>query len=378
MMPITSNVLPGTAIVAFGEIFGGAERQMLTLARALDELGCPQVRLIVAYDRELARQARAMGLPVTVLSPPRAGFDPTYPRRIYEAIESSGAAWVSLHGYQMTVYASLAGRLRRKVILKTEHGLPEDGRQFSLSAIKSRLYRALELRAMQRLGAVPVYVTQDLMRTCEVRRIGLPSRVIHNGIDIGFVRDTAHPVDWQVPGMHVVALGRLEPVKGFEYLVRAASLAEFPGDARIHVIGSGPEASRLRSLAERLRVQGRVTFEGFQSRPLDFLSAADALVISSMHEGLPYVLLEAMALRIPVVATRVGGLAEVLVDGVDALLVPPADPAAIARALRRIREEPGLAARLVAAATRKVEQQFSACRMASAYLEAFIWASRAK
>jgi glycosyltransferase involved in cell wall biosynthesis len=122
--------------------------------------------------------------------------------------------------------------------------------------------------------------------------------------------------------------------------LQALALADAPRDIMLHIVGDGPSRAPLTRLAQELRVYTRVRFHGFRTDVNDFLAHADALLMPSLHEGLPYTLLEALALQVPVIATEVGGLREVLRDDRTALLIASENPPAIARALRRLFCEP--------------------------------------
>jgi glycosyltransferase involved in cell wall biosynthesis len=147
----------------------------------------------------------------------------------------------------------------------------------------------------------------------------------------------------------VLSVGRIDPRKGIDTAIRA--LADLPPEARLTVAGDGDDATlrRLLALVEELGLTDRVTFAGFQDgeRLVALYARADAVVFPvTWDEPWGLVPIEAMAHGVPVVATGRGGSAEYLRDGDNALLHPPGDAAALARALRRLADEPGLRERL--------------------------------
>jgi glycosyltransferase involved in cell wall biosynthesis len=149
------------------------------------------------------------------------------------------------------------------------------------------------------------------------------------------------------PGAFVIAaVGRLVPIKGFDLLVGAlpAVLAQVP-HARLVIIGDGPERTTLEAAARALGVADRVAMPGARLDAVRLLSAADVLAAPSRNEGMGRVLVEAMALGVPVVATVVGGIPDV-VDDDCGRLVPPDDAAALASALVELAEDAGLACKL--------------------------------
>jgi glycosyltransferase involved in cell wall biosynthesis len=151
-------------------------------------------------------------------------------------------------------------------------------------------------------------------------------------------------------------VGRLSHEKGADVLVEA--LALLPQDVSVSFIGDGRERDVLVALAEARGVTGRVRWHGIIPDAGALLNAFDTFVLSSRTEGTPMTLLEAMGARVPIVATRVGGVPDVVTEA-DALLVPPEDPAAIATAVQAIRDEPTAAAIRSTAARQRLEDAFA-------------------
>lgn len=166
----------------------------------------------------------------------------------------------------------------------------------------------------------------------------------------------------------VVGVGRLVPRKGFDTLIRALASVD---QAHLWLVGEGGEEARLRALARELGIAERVRFLGWQDQPAPFLAAADAVALPSIHEPLGNGILEAWALGKPVVAAASEGPSWVVADGRDGLLHPPGDVAALAAALRRLRDEPGLAARLRAGAASTLASRFSEAAVCQSYLDLF-------
>jgi len=125
-------------------------------------------------------------------------------------------------------------------------------------------------------------------------------------------------------------------------LLRAAAGCASHPHLRFVSVGQGPLEAEVHELHAELGLGDRFRFLGFQSDPISVLVGADLFVLTSRHEGLPIALLEAMALGVPPVVTAVGGVPEVVTDGADGVLVAPGDPVAIAAALTRLADDPGL------------------------------------
>jgi glycosyltransferase involved in cell wall biosynthesis len=216
------------------------------------------------------------------------------------------------------------------------------------------LLRRLD-NATARLSARLIAVSEDTKRAYE--RQGYPRRieVLYNGVRV--------PPNGVVPHNDPPLIGeiaRLCDVKGQRELIRA--LADVPR-ARLVLAGrdleqGGAFQAELEREAERAGVSDRVEF-GYRDDVGALLDELDVVALPSWTEGLPLVVLEAMAHGRPVVATPVGGTPEVVADGETGLLVPPRDPAALAAALRRVLDDEALARRLGETARRRVEEQFT-------------------
>jgi glycosyltransferase involved in cell wall biosynthesis len=158
-------------------------------------------------------------------------------------------------------------------------------------------------------------------------------------------------------------------MKGLEQFIEAAAIVarQFP-EPRFLIVGETPPhdaayLDQLKSLARRLHIADRVIFTGLRSDVPALLASVAVAAMPSLNEALSNALLEAMAAGAPVVATRVGGTPEALVDGETGLLVPPADVTALAVAIARLLGTPLLAARLGQAARQVIEDRFSIARM---------------
>ena len=164
--------------------------------------------------------------------------------------------------------------------------------------------------------------------------------------------------------MKVVTVGRLIPLKQIDLLIEAVSQLENVG---LVVVGDGPEREGLEELARCLGIVDRVHFAGIRSKEtmFSFLCACDLFVLNSTHEGFPYVLLEAMSLGLPVLATGVGGTPELVHDGQNGLLIAPNANGALANTLARLVTSPEERQRLAAGA-QETAQRFRCSAMIEA------------
>jgi glycosyltransferase involved in cell wall biosynthesis len=172
----------------------------------------------------------------------------------------------------------------------------------------------------------------------------------------------------------IISVGRLSPEKGQAGLLEAfASLSRDNSALELLIVGDGPERASLEHHARRLGVTEKVTFAGRcgEHETLDHIARSDVLVLSSFMEGLPIVLMEAMAIGTPVVASRVAGIPELVEDGKTGLLFAPSDWGGLETSLRRLVADDGLRAQLADAAMRSVRADYDVERTASEMRDLF-------
>lgn len=207
------------------------------------------------------------------------------------------------------------------------------------------------------------------------RRAGLAARTCHADRTV-VIRNGIGAIDGR-PGREgertrprLVSVGRLKAPKDMATLLDALALL---GDVELDalVVGDGPDAAALREQVERLGLEGRVRLCGERDDVPALLAEADCFVLSSRSEGLPVSILEAMAAELPVVASAVGGVPELVEDGETGFLVPPGDPAALADALRRMLTDAELRRRLGAAGRARVEREFTLDAFLAAHLDLY-------
>jgi len=270
----------------------------------------------------------------------------------------------------MSVPAVLAARraaFRGRIVLSERNGLVRDQPRW-----KSRLLVALKRRLFRRADLVTA--VSDGVREDVVRRLHLPPRrviTVYNPVvtpDLERLAAESLPPPWDEPGRpFVLAAGRLVPAKGFESLLRAfASLRR--RDCALVILGEGPLRGRLEALARSLSIADDVALPGFDANPLRWMSRCSAFALSSGFEGLPGVLIQAMACGAPVVATDCPfGPAEIVEDGRDGFLVPVGDEGALAGALGRAVSLEPEARRRLGDAARASAQRFRLDRILPLY-----------
>ena len=332
---------------------GGSERHLLTLLPALRSRGVDATFAglddLDGWDPQpFYDELERCGVPFTRT---------TSTRRLRSSF--AGADIVHTH----LVHADLLGALLsgRRTIVSTKHN--DD-------PFRARLPFRLVERALTRRAARVICITEALRRF-NVERVGLPAAkldIVHYGMD-------EPPAAWapnelELPdGKIVAAVARLEPQKGLDLAIEA--LAGI--DATLVVLGVGPEQARLEELAREHSV--RLMLPGRVGDVAAVLRRADVLVHPARWEGFGLALLEAMLCALPVVATRVSSIPEIVADGETGLLVPPDDPSALAAALSRVLADPG---ELGDAGLRRARAEFSVAKMAERTLDVYTASSDAR
>jgi glycosyltransferase involved in cell wall biosynthesis len=291
---------------------------------------------VVCLDRggELQREIEAMGISVTVLGR-RSTYSPALLWRLVCWLRRERADVVHTHLFTADAYGRVAARLAGvRGVYSTVH---------STNIWKGAIHRRIDW-LLAWLSTKVIAVSAEVAQVL-AERDGIPrSRitVVENGIDLqrlaGATGDGVHAefgIPERVPLIGLV--GRLHPAKGHADLIAAlAQLAAQGIGAHCLLIGSGELRDEIAADVERRGLRDRVTFTGQRSDIPRLLAALDLLAMPSRWEGLPMTLLEAMAMGKAIVATRVGGIPDVIMDGREGLLVPPGDVAALASALRRV------------------------------------------
>jgi glycosyltransferase involved in cell wall biosynthesis len=363
---------------------GGAQEHVHTLLSRMDRLR-HDVRVISLSDGSAARRWRSLGVCVEVIDEPD---DARAAELVADQLDRWGTQVVHGHMYRAELVSVAAADLMgsrggaRPYLIETIHS----------SRVRSQADRETLVRltpSIDRLVAVSRAIVTKLQR--EGRADLAPVELIHNGVDLARYDHTEacctlpeeYGFEEGTPLVGVVA--RLEPEKGHATLLEAwpRVLAHVPA-ARLLVVGEGSLAERLQEQAEELGLLGepcegdhcvgtrharpgaKVVFTGRRDDVPSVTAALDVAVLPSYREALGLVILEAMALGRPVVATEVGGIPEMVEDGITGLLVPPHEPVPLAEAIVRLLRDHPLADTLGRNGYRLVRDRFCVERMVAA------------
>ena len=342
---------------------GGPEKTILNSPRFLRSLGydsaCAYLHPPGDSGFDLLRD-RACNAGAELISVPDRGItDFSVVRRLLRICRERNVTIWHGHDYKSDAIGLLLRRFHPMKLVSTVHG-------WGVRSKKTPLYHAIDRFALRRHDRV-VCVSDDLLRQCIEGRIPVGRCCeIANGIDLLAYDDlpdrSAARTEFSVRNQHplLIAVGRLSAEKGFDILIRAADqLIESGMPVNLLIAGNGPLLAELEQLIARTGHDGLIRLLGHVDDPRRLFAAADAFVLSSRSEGLPNVLLEALACRVPVVATPVGAVPNVVSDGEDALLFPVDDADVLTVALTRLLGNPSLQQSLAENGRRTVERQFS-------------------
>lgn len=376
---------------------GGAKSHVLTLLRGLG----PHVRVIMGcfLAGAFLDDARALGIDARLYDQ-RSRFDLRVLGALAAACGAEGVDLIHSHGARANFVTALLRQRVRVPAVTTVHS--DYLLDFVGSPYKRILFTGLNAWALRRFDAY--FAVSRPFKEMLVAR-GFPAdrvHVIYNGLDFAVSGPppdpaaaavalaaaaagggrpgraaflAAHGVP-DVPGELLVGcLGRLHRVKGQDLLIAATArlLAqkEWKGRLRLVLAGGGDELASLRQRAAALGVHEYVHFLGHISDSRDFLEVIDLHVLASLSESLPYALLESARARTPCVATRVGGIPELIRHGETGLLVEAGDIAGLAAAIETLGRDPALRRRLGRALHDYAAEQFSVPRMVQAHLDVY-------
>jgi len=306
---------------------GGLERFTIDLARAQKELSWRTAVFCLFERGELAGEAEAAGIPVVAFHK-RPGFSWGILKSVAGELKRCGSTVVHTHNPGIHHYGAVAACMAGvRAVVNTRHG------------VKSHLgtaYKETLFRAVMPLTGKVVFVSEDTQRFHEARGT-VPARkalTIRNGIALDpFLTAPAKPGSRR-PSFRFGTVGRLEPVKAHDVLMEAFAVVvnEVP-ESRLAILGDGSLRPRLAEQAMQLGLTKAVEFRGMESNVAGFLSTLDVFVLSSHTEGLPLVILEALAAGLPIVSTRVGGVPEAAPEGEVAWYCAPGGAGALAQVM---------------------------------------------
>jgi glycosyltransferase involved in cell wall biosynthesis len=361
-------------IISSGGMFG-AESVILNLSRALRDAGHDSIIGVFSNSAnpnlQLHEAAQQAGLE-SHLIPCRGQVDRGTITAIRELVARVGADVAHAHGYKADIYTWLALRGTATPLVSTCHNWIKQNWLVSLYGMADRAV----LRHYARVVAVSAEVKQQLLQA-GVSEANI--RTVRNGIDLRPYTG-ASPSLRDQPGetAKIGFIGRLSSEKGPDlFLIAAAKVLEqFPGTTFI-LVGEGPDLPKLEHAIQELSIANNVRMVGRRTDMPAVYASLDIMVSSSRQEGLPMAILEGMASSLPIVATSVGEVPNVVQEGVTGLTVPPENIDRLAAAILDLLQHPAKRKQFGAAARKLVESEYSAERMTEDYLRVYAEAASA-
>ena len=346
---------------------GGAEVLVATLCRLQHNSGHDVAVHCLSRKGPLARQLEQDGIRVHL----HAGLSSwRQVRSLSRAFRESSRHVIHCHNVAATIHGAFAGRMAAaEAIVSTRHGsISPTGKRRWLSGLAGRacdftvaVGEATRRVLVSEWGAKPEKIVT-------IRNGASPARL-----------DAHSSMTLQKRGFTAIMVARLKPPKDPATLLRAVALAsrEVPG-LHLWIVGEGVQSPELQELASALGIMDRVSFFGARDDVGAFLAAADVFVLSSLSEGVPVSLLEAMAAGRPFIVTNAGSMPEIAQMSGAGIVVEPGDAGAMAQALAQYAKDRGRLAQLGQAARQCYEQHFQPDRWAAAYLNLYDRALRAR
>ena len=360
MTPIVLAELAGSAA------YGGGERYLELLFERLDRaryralLICPEPGSFVGRMKE-----RGVETHLVHLAPL---FNPIALWRLTWLLARERVTILQTHGARANFYGRIAGRLAGvPVIISTVHNSLKD---YEVRSFRRGLYTfllRLTLPLVHRIICVSDSNRRDLIDECPAAAARI--QTVYNGVDpSAFLlqpdRTKVREELGIVSGPVLITIARLTEAKGHRYLLQALPrLLETWPQLCCLFVGEGELHDTLQRMAMDLGVERSCRFVGIREDIAEILAAADVVVLPSLSEGFPFVLLEALAMGCPVVASQVNGVPELIEDHKTGLLVPPRDPQALATAIREVLSDSTAASKMGAAGRAVVQERFTVDHM---------------
>ena len=346
---------------------GGAQKYVLQVGRALVDAG-NEVVLAAGGDGQLLEQASEYGIATVGLHDMIRDVSPARDLRalwsLYGLIRKTKCDIVHCNSTKAGLLGRIAAFAAGVPSVFTVHGLVLSE---PMTGLQRLLYTLVEW-LVGRISGEIITVSEEDRKAVLRYHLSPPRKVrtVHNGIeDLTQVssRDVFclnSVLDHHPAKVVVSVVANFYATKGLTYLMESIALLARDDDCPLFLlVGDGPQRDELDSLIREYGIDAHVLLLGQRSDALEIMHESDFCVLPSVKEGLPFVLLEAMALGKPVVATTVGGIPEVVESGIDGILVPPAAPEPLAEAVRTLASDPQLVQTMGQAAQIKVREHFS-------------------
>lgn len=340
-----------------GDLWAGAEVQAFSVIKGLNKMPYIKMRVIIFNDDILSSKISEEGVQTDIVDEKKENFI-TMILHVYNILKEREIDIIHTHGYKETLIGGVVSKLLNIKLVRTHHG------KGMIHGSKS--HRFIELINEKYLTSKLISVSYELKDILIKNKIKENKiKVIHNGIKAESVSPSNNEkvirLQLQIgyDTLVVGTIGRIVSIKGHKYFLDGAKRVLDDNKEIIFVIvGNGPLINQMKKYAKSLCIDKYIRFTGFRDDAIDILNMFDIFVLTSLHEGIPITLLEAMCLGKPIIATNVGGIPEVIRNEFNGLLIPPRDSKAIYGALIKLLNNKKLRAKFSCDAKKDVQNKF--------------------
>ncbi len=342
---------------------GGAENVVKMLAEGFDKEKFNIIVCSISIGGFYVNELRKKGIKVYVLNK-KHGIDFSIISKIRKVIRKEKIDIIHTHLWTADLWGRFAAILERKKVISTAHNV--------------EIWKKKHHKLIDRLLAPFTYkivAVSNEVKNFYINKIGIDKRkllTIHNGIDIKYIKPNKSKDEMLkklgIKGQVVGIVGRLHPQKDHKNFLKAVRLVlkEIP-NTNFLIVGNGLLRKELEDYVRKLKIDDNVKFLGLRKDIYNIFNIMDVNVLSSIHEGHPIVLLEAMFLKIPSVVTRVGGNPELIEDGRNGFVVPSRDSEALAKSIVKLLKNKNLREKFGEGSRIKIEKNFSSDKMIEKY-----------
>jgi glycosyltransferase involved in cell wall biosynthesis len=341
-----------------GDLWAGAEVQAYSLIREINRIPRIHLQVITFNKGILASKLAQLGIRTNIIEEKDHNIASII-INIYKLLKKQNIDIIHAHGYKENLAGGIAAKLLHTKLVRTHHGKG----MLEVSLVHTVIERVNESLLTNKL----ISVSSELKEYLVTHKFSKNKiRVILNGVIAGPFQKLD---DEQELKNHlrirddctvIVTVGRLVSVKGHKYLLQGAKqIVKKNSKVIFLIVGDGPLLAEMKSLSHFLGIEDHVRFTGFCPDPIPQLKLADIFIMTSLHEGIPMALLEAMSLNKPIIATGVGGIPEIISNGYNGLLIPPGDSGAIADACLKLMTDVEMRSCLAKNAFNDVQNKYS-------------------
>ncbi len=341
---------------------GGAEEHLLTVLKNTDLRRYNPAICCIREKGAIGEEIEEAGFHLITLKRRSKKWDFRIVEDIVKIIRERNIHLIHTHLYHANMYGRIAALITKSPVVSTEHNAHTKCKP------SRRIINRLLAKKTNRMIAVSHVVKDHIVSRDKIE----PSKieVVYNGIDITQFpssltkADAREKIGISTNCFLIGTVGRISEEKGHIYLINAVSrVRDIVPDLRLIIVGSGPLELHLRKAVADQELGRTVIFTGFRRDVPDILKAMDVFAFPSLREGFPVALLEAMASRLPVVVPPVGGVTEIIQDGINGLLVQPRDEIGLAKSIIDLYQNQILREELGDKARETVVEKFSALTM---------------